>query len=49
MDEYETTKEIRKYSVKVPIIAITAFTYVSDETDHGKWFRQLYAQTDQRL
>ena len=25
MDGYEATKEIRKYSAKVPIIAITAF------------------------
>ncbi len=31
MDGYEATKEIRKYSVKVPIIAITAFAYASDE------------------
>jgi len=28
---YEATKEIRKYSAKVPIIAITAFAYASDE------------------
>ena len=27
----EATKEIRKYSAKVPIIAITAFAYASDE------------------
>ena len=31
MDGYEATKEIRKYSAKVPIIAITAFAYASDE------------------
>lgn len=31
MDGYRATKEIRKYSVKVPIIAITAFAYASDE------------------
>ena len=31
MDGYEATKEIRKYSTKVPIIAITAFAYASDE------------------
>ncbi|WP_242519788.1 response regulator, partial [Bacteroides thetaiotaomicron] len=30
-DGYEATKEIRKYSAKVPIIAITAFAYASDE------------------
>lgn len=30
-DGYEATKEIRKYSAKVPIIAVTAFAYVSDE------------------
>ncbi|WP_294480348.1 ATP-binding protein [uncultured Bacteroides sp.] len=31
MDGYEATQEIRKYSAKVPIIAITAFAYASDE------------------
>jgi len=31
MDGYEATKEIRKYSAKVPIIGITAFAYASDE------------------
>ena len=31
LDGYEATKEIRKYSAKVPIIAITAFAYASDE------------------
>jgi signal transduction histidine kinase/ActR/RegA family two-component response regulator len=31
MDGYEAAKEIRKYSSKVPIIAITAFAYASDE------------------
>lgn len=31
MDGYEATKEIRKLSTKVPIIAVTAFAYASDE------------------
>ena len=31
MDGYEATKEIRKYSKRVPIIAVTAFAYASDE------------------
>lgn len=31
MDGYEATREIRKYSAKVPIIAVTAFAYASDE------------------
>ena len=31
MDGYKATKEIRKYSAQVPIIAITAFAYASDE------------------
>lgn len=31
MDGYEATKEIRKYSTQVPIIAVTAFAYTSDE------------------
>ena len=31
MDGYEATKEIRKYSTQVPIIAVTAFAYASDE------------------
>ncbi|MDL2291895.1 response regulator [Bacteroides sp. OttesenSCG-928-F21] len=31
MDGYEATKEIRKYSAKIPIIAVTAFAYASDE------------------
>lgn len=31
MDGYEATQEIRKLSVDVPIIAVTAFAYASDE------------------
>ena len=31
LNGYEATKEIRKYSAKVPIIAVTAFAYASDE------------------
>ena len=31
MDGYEATKEIRKFSTKVPITAVTAFAYASDE------------------
>lgn len=31
LNGYEATEEIRKYSAKVPIIAITAFAYASDE------------------
>lgn len=31
MDGYEATREIRKLSVSVPIIAVTAFAYASDE------------------
>ena len=31
MDGYEATREIRKYSAKSPIIAVTAFAYASDE------------------
>ena len=31
MDGYEATREIRKISAKVPIIAVTAFAYTSDE------------------
>lgn len=31
MDGYEATREIRKFSSQVPIIAITAFAYASDE------------------
>ena len=31
MDGYEATQEIRKLSAKVPIIAVTAFAYTSDE------------------
>lgn len=31
MNGYEATREIRKYSSQVPIIAITAFAYASDE------------------
>ena len=31
MDGYEATHEIRKYSSRVPIIAVTAFAYASDE------------------
>lgn len=32
MDGYEATQEIRKISDKVPIIAVTAYAYASDET-----------------
>lgn len=31
MDGYEATREIRKYSANIPIIAVTAFAYASDE------------------
>ena len=31
MDGYEATRGIRKYSAKIPIIAVTAFAYASDE------------------
>lgn len=31
MDGYEATKEIRKYSHDVPIVAVTAYAYASDE------------------
>ena len=31
MDGYEATREIRKFSLQVPIIAVTAFAYASDE------------------
>ena len=31
LNGYEATKKIRKYSAKVPIIAVTAFAYASDE------------------
>ena len=31
MDGYEATREIRKLSLDVPIIAVTAFAYASDE------------------
>ena len=31
MAGYEATREIRKYSAKIPIIAVTAFAYASDE------------------
>ena len=31
MDGYEATQEIRKLSTRVPIIAVTAFAYASDE------------------
>lgn len=31
MDGYETIKEIRKFDAEIPIIAITAFGYTSDE------------------
>ena len=31
MDGYEAIREIRKYSAKIPIIAVTAFAYASDE------------------
>lgn len=48
LDGYEATKEIRKYSAKVPIIAITAFAYASDEQrvmESG--FDGVYAETYQ--
>ncbi len=48
LNGYEATKEIRKYSAKVPIIAVTAFAYASGRTaGNGKWFRRLYAETNQ--
>lgn len=31
MNGYEATREIRKLSTQVPIIAVTAFAYASDE------------------
>ena len=31
MNGYEATKEIRKLSSEIPIIAITAYAYASDE------------------
>lgn len=31
MNGYEATREIRKYAPNVPIIAVTAFAYASDE------------------
>lgn len=31
MDGYEAAAEIRKHSTEVPIIAVTAFAYASDE------------------
>ena len=31
MDGYEATREIRKLSSRIPIIAVTAFAYASDE------------------
>lgn len=31
MDGYEATREIRKWSSRIPIIAVTAFAYASDE------------------
>ena len=31
MDGYEATKEIRKSSTHIPIIAVTAFAFSSDE------------------
>ena len=31
MNGYEATREIRKISEKVPIIAVTAYAYASDE------------------
>lgn len=31
MDGYEATREIRKYSEEVPIVAVTAYAYASDE------------------
>ena len=31
MNGYEATQEIRNFSAKVPIIAITAFAFASDE------------------
>ena len=31
MNGYEAAREIRKYSAKIPIIAVTAFAYASDE------------------
>ena len=43
LNGYEATKEIRKYSAKVPIIAVTAFAYASDEQQPIN-ARQLKAQ-----
>lgn len=31
MDGYESTREIRKISTTVPIVAVTAYAYTSDE------------------
>lgn len=31
MDGYEATREIRKLSANVPILALTAYAYASDE------------------
>lgn len=48
MDGYEATQEIRKYSAKVPIIAVTAFALrFGRATGDGKRIRRIYAQTDQ--
>ena len=49
MDGYEATREIRKLSLDVPIIAVTAFAYASDEQramENG--FDGLYGQAHQR-
>ena len=45
MDGYEATREIRKLSLDVPIIAVTAFAYASDEQRvMEKWRSTVYGQ-----